>query len=128
MDTLNKELMRSILQKEKEKEEVVGMDSYLLIQTSSTSGTQGRGTHWSEKALSDMTARDWRIMREDFEIRVQGARTVNPLRFWSEAALHPSILEAVQALGYTTPSPIQRQAIPLELKGYDVIGIAKTGS
>ena len=93
-----------------------------LIQTSSASSTQGRGTHWSEKALADMTARDWRIMREDFEIRVQGARTVNPLRFWSEASVHPSIL------GYTTPSPIQRQAIPLELKGYDVIGIAKTGS
>ena len=100
----------------------------ISIQTASTSSSQGRGTHWSEKKLEDMTARDWRIMREDFEIRVQGARAVNPLRFWSEAAVHPSILEAIQALGYETPSPIQRQAIPLELKGYDVIGIAKTGS
>ena len=28
--------------------------------------------HWSEKALSEMTERDWRIFREDFDIRVQG--------------------------------------------------------
>ena len=62
-----------------------------------------------------MTARDWRIMREDFEIHVQGARQVNPLRFWSEAALDPAILRAIAALGYKEPSPIQRQSIPLEL-------------
>lgn len=29
---------------------------------------------------------------------------------------------------YKEPTPIQRQAIPIELKGMDMIGIAKTGS
>lgn len=29
---------------------------------------------------------------------------------------------------YKDPSPIQRQAIPIELKGLDMIGLAKTGS
>lgn len=47
-----------------------------------------------------MTQRDWRIMREEFDIRVQGARAINPLRFWSEAAIHPSILKAIEKLGY----------------------------
>lgn len=28
--------------------------------------------HWSKKALRDMDSRDWRIFREDFNIRVQG--------------------------------------------------------
>ena len=94
----------------------------------SSSTSQGKGTHWTEKALEVMTARDWRIMREEFEISVKGVRNVNPLRFWSEANIHASILEAISALGYKEPSPIQRQAIPLELRGYDMIGLAKTGS
>lgn len=46
-----------------------------------------------------MTQRDWRIMKEDFEIRVQGAKQINPLRFWSEAAVHPAILRAIETLG-----------------------------
>ena len=38
------------------------------------------------------------------------------------------VLEAVQEAGYTEPTPIQRQAIPLVLKGRDVIGLAQTGT
>lgn len=32
------------------------------------------GLHWSDpdKKLSDMTERDWRIFREDFDIHIQG--------------------------------------------------------
>lgn len=30
--------------------------------------------HWTEKRLEDMTDRDWRIFREDFDIRIQGGR------------------------------------------------------
>ena len=29
------------------------------------------GVHWSEKSLAEMTERDWRIFREDFDIRIQ---------------------------------------------------------
>ena len=61
--------------------------------------SSGRGSEWYEKELSAMTQRDWRIMREDFEIKVQGARAVNPLRFWREAPIHPAILRAVEELG-----------------------------
>jgi len=32
------------------------------------------------------------------------------------------------ALGYTTPTPIQEQAIPLILAGKDVFGCAQTGT
>ncbi|GAB2550511.1 DEAD/DEAH box helicase [Brachybacterium huguangmaarense] len=35
---------------------------------------------------------------------------------------------AVAALGFTTPSPIQEQAIPALLAGRDVIGVAQTGT
>ena len=35
--------------------------------------------------------------------------------------LHPRILAGVQALGYTIPTPIQQQAMPLVLQGRDVL-------
>src|SRR5512135_2911 len=42
--------------------------------------------------------------------------------------LHPQIVAGVQALGYSTPTPIQRQAIPPVLTGQDVLGLAQTGT
>ena len=45
-----------------------------------------------------------------------------------EFNLDPSILANVTALGYETPTPIQVQAIPVVIKGRDLLGIAKTGS
>ena len=42
--------------------------------------------------------------------------------------LHPSILANLTGLGYEIPTPIQAQAIPVVIKGQDVLGIAKTGS
>ncbi len=42
--------------------------------------------------------------------------------------LEPQILAGVQAQGYTTPTPIQVQAIPAGLQGRDVLGLAQTGT
>jgi len=37
------------------------------------------GQHWSEKKLQDMTVRDWRIFREDFQVNPPPS-TLNPPR------------------------------------------------
>ena len=42
--------------------------------------------------------------------------------------LSPDLLKAVADSGYTTPTPIQAQTIPLALQRRDVIGIAQTGT
>ncbi len=42
--------------------------------------------------------------------------------------LHPSIIKAINEAGYTTPTPIQEQAIPELLAGYDVMASAQTGT
>ncbi|HSM50776.1 MAG TPA: DEAD/DEAH box helicase, partial [Thermoanaerobaculia bacterium] len=42
--------------------------------------------------------------------------------------LHPSLLRAVADLGFTRPTPIQREAIPAALAGRDLVGGAMTGS
>jgi ATP-dependent RNA helicase RhlE len=38
------------------------------------------------------------------------------------------VLHAVREQGFTTPTPIQAQAMPLVLEGKDVIGSAQTGT
>lgn len=93
------------------------------------SGLGREASHWSEKRLEDMTERDWRIFKEDFDIRVGGGRAPRPLRFWKEAGLRDELLATVvDDLGFEEPSPIQRQAIPVSLEQRDVIGVAETGS
>ncbi len=42
--------------------------------------------------------------------------------------LAPSILKAVEDLGFKEPTPIQAQAIPVALTGRDLIGSAQTGT
>jgi len=37
-------------------------------------------------------------------------------------------LQAIAALGYTDPTPIQREALPVLLDGEDVVGLAQTGT
>jgi len=41
---------------------------------------------------------------------------------------HPSVMAGVRALGFSTPTPIQLQAIPPIMQGRDVIGLAQTGT
>ncbi len=47
---------------------------------------------------------------------------------FAELGLSPRTLEAVTAAGYTTPTPIQAEAIPPALQRRDVMGLAQTGS
>ncbi len=42
--------------------------------------------------------------------------------------LSAPVLEAIEETGYTTPTPIQAQAIPLILEGKDLIGASQTGT
>ncbi len=47
---------------------------------------------------------------------------------FDELGLRPEILRSVTEAGYTTPTPIQAQAIPVVLAGHDVMGGAQTGT
>jgi ATP-dependent RNA helicase RhlE len=38
------------------------------------------------------------------------------------------ILKALQTEGYTSPTPIQQQAIPVVLNRHDLLGCAQTGT
>ncbi len=47
---------------------------------------------------------------------------------FSDLNLDEKVLKAVAETGYTTPTPIQAEAIPHALMGKDVLGIAQTGT
>lgn len=42
--------------------------------------------------------------------------------------LKPALNDALQAAGFSQPTPIQNQAIPLALEGHDILGLAQTGT
>lgn len=83
--------------------------------------------HWSEKELDDMTERDWRIFREDYNITIKGGKIPNPIRNWVESGFPKELLDIIEQVGYKDPTPIQRQAISIGLQNRDIIGIAETG-
>jgi len=47
---------------------------------------------------------------------------------FEQFSLDARIMAGVKAIGYTTPTPIQEQAIPVVLQGGDVLGLAQTGT
>lgn len=47
---------------------------------------------------------------------------------FSALGICPEILEAIEVLGFETPSTIQERAIPAALNGSDIIGLSHTGS
>ena len=47
---------------------------------------------------------------------------------FSDIGVSPDILKILDKLSLTSPTPIQKQAIPVALKGTDIVGIAQTGT
>ncbi|HEY2149630.1 MAG TPA: DEAD/DEAH box helicase [Vicinamibacterales bacterium] len=47
---------------------------------------------------------------------------------FTKLGLHPSLLQGLKDLGFTRPTPIQADAIPLALAGQDLLACAMTGS
>ncbi len=47
---------------------------------------------------------------------------------FADLKLAPELLKALTESGYTTPTPVQAQAIPVVLEGHDLMGGAQTGT
>ncbi|WP_420962285.1 DEAD/DEAH box helicase [Brucella sp. IR073] len=61
-------------------------------------------------------------------MRFSNERATLPLTTFADLGLSAKVLAAVEAAGYTTPTPIQAGAIPHALERKDVLGIAQTGT
>lgn len=58
----------------------------------------------------------------------QGLTRKNNTMTFEQLNLNGALLKALQEEGYTHPTPIQAQAIPLVLEGKDLLGCAQTGT
>lgn len=47
---------------------------------------------------------------------------------FSTLGISPEVLEAIEVLGFDTPSAIQEKAIPVAIGGSDIVGLSHTGS
>jgi len=47
---------------------------------------------------------------------------------FQDLGLIEPLLKAIQEEGYTTPTPIQAESIPIVLEGKDLLGCAQTGT
>ena len=66
--------------------------------------------------------------RRKLDVRVSGVDIPRPICTFDQVGLPAEVARDVAKHGYTAPTPIQCQAIPVALSGRDVLGIAKTGS
>lgn len=60
--------------------------------------------------------------------RLAGTFKKQPNMLFKELNLIEPILQALQTEGYTQPTPIQEQSIPVILKKHDLLGCAQTGT
>src|SRR6201747_634839 len=68
------------------------------------------------------------VERDSLFPRTQTADSCRGSMSFTHLGLSEKVLAAVAATGYTTPTPIQEQAIPHVLARRDVLGIAQTGT
>jgi len=67
-------------------------------------------------------------LRKKFEIRVFGDDVPKVVDSFAHFGFDDALMQTIIRHGYTEPTAIQKQAIPVALSGRDIIGIAKTGS
>ncbi|KAM0465968.1 hypothetical protein ACHAPV_000917 [Trichoderma viride] len=65
---------------------------------------------------------------EQIEVIQEGPQRIEYIKTFADAGIHPVMLRNIELCGYEVPTPIQKFTIPAILQGYDVIGVAQTGS
>jgi len=58
---------------------------------------------------------------------MSNSKTNTPSNF-DGFGLHESLLRGIKKIGFETPRPIQAETIPAGMQGYDVLGLAQTGT
>ncbi|KAF9907865.1 ATP-dependent RNA helicase ddx42 [Linnemannia zychae] len=78
--------------------------------------------------IARLTDEQVKQIRMDLDMRVSGADAAKPCISFAHFGFEEALMETIRRAGYSEPSGIQQQAIPVALSGRDIIGIAKTGS
>ncbi|OAF68853.1 hypothetical protein A3Q56_03415 [Intoshia linei] len=87
-----------------------------------------RGQHIQNANALTQTIDQIKLLRSTHSVSIEGSTPLKPTYSFDEASLPVKIREVVRKLGWTLPTPIQAEAMPLAMSGVDVVGIAQTGS
>ncbi|KAJ9226488.1 hypothetical protein DTO212C5_1407 [Paecilomyces variotii] len=64
----------------------------------------------------------------EIKVTAESREQPKPVKSFTDAGLHPIMLQNIVLCGYRTPTPIQAYSIPAVLTGHDLIAVAQTGS
>ncbi|KAJ3166949.1 hypothetical protein HDU88_003038 [Geranomyces variabilis] len=78
--------------------------------------------------IAALTEADVVRIRGELDMRVRGTEVAKPCISFAHFGFDDPLIDTIRKHGYTEPTGIQRQAVPVALSGRDIIGIAKTGS
>jgi ATP-dependent RNA helicase DDX23/PRP28 len=60
-----------------------------------------------KKPRNELSEREWRIFREDYDIMIKGGRVPHPIRTWDEIEdINPLLRDNISRCGYERPMPI----------------------
>ncbi|CAL8285816.1 unnamed protein product [Boreogadus saida] len=68
------------------------------------------------------------LYRRTKAVTVKGRDCPDPILKFNEASFPTYVMDVINKLNWTDPTPIQAQGWPLALSGKDMVGIAQTGS
>lgn len=78
--------------------------------------------------IKNITEKQATELRKTLGISVMGKDVPKPVSSFGHLNFEDKLVKSIIKAEYTTPTPIQAQAVPCALLGRDVLGIAQTGS
>lgn len=78
--------------------------------------------------ISSLSSDQVKELREALGIKVTGNNAPKPVSSFAHFNFDEKLLKVIIKAEYSSPTPIQAQAVPCGLLGRDVLGIAQTGS
>lgn len=78
--------------------------------------------------IQDLDDNKVKELRKTLDISVSGNNPPKPVSSFAHFGFEEKLMKAIIKAEYTSPTPIQAQAVPCALLGRDVLGIAHTGS
>jgi len=67
-------------------------------------------------------------LTDDYDVHTTPTNICRLCYSFSLMGLDSKLLHAIEKIGYTQPTAVQAQTIPIALMGRDVIGLGRTGS
>lgn len=88
-----------------------------------------RGNFYNEHPeISSLTRQQVYELRKKYDLSVSGNNLPKPVSSFGHFNFDDKLLKGIIKAEYTSPTPIQSQAVPCALLGRDVLGVAQTGS